>query len=82
MIRVVFYTGFPVPVWRAVLAIGALWLLQRRAFRTAAEAPAVVCAGLLASPFVLDYDLTLVAIPLVWLLGEGRRAGSCRLKRR
>jgi alpha-1,2-mannosyltransferase len=59
----------------ALCAIGALWLLQWRAFRTAAEAPAVVCAGLLASPFVLDYDLTLGAIPLVWLLGEGRRAG-------
>jgi alpha-1,2-mannosyltransferase len=59
----------------ALCAIGALWLLQRRAFRTAAEAPAVVCAGLLASPFVLDYDLTLGAIPLVWLLGEGRRDG-------
>lgn len=24
---------------------------------------------------MLDYDLTLVAIPLVWLLGEGRRDG-------
>lgn len=59
----------------ALFAIGALWLLQRLAFRTSAEAPAVVCAGLLASPFVLDYDLTLVAIPLVWLLGEGRRDG-------
>jgi glycosyl transferase family 87 len=59
----------------ALCAIGALWLLQGRAFRTAAEAPAVVCAGLLASPFVLDYDLTLVAIPLVWLLCEGRRNG-------
>ncbi len=54
-------------------AVAAILLLQRRAFRTAAEAPAVVCAGLLASPFVLDYDLTLLAIPLVWLLGEGRR---------
>ena len=56
-------------------AITALWLLQRRAFRTAGEAPAVVCAGLLASPYVLDYDLTLLAIPLVWLLGEGLRSG-------
>jgi alpha-1,2-mannosyltransferase len=49
--------------------------MQRRAFRAAAEAPAVVCAGLLASPFVLDYDLTLLAFPLVWLLGEGSRSG-------
>ena len=49
--------------------------MQRCAFRTAPERPAIVCAGLLASPFLLDYDLTLLAIPLVWLLGEGERAG-------
>ena len=59
----------------ALSAVAALWLMQRRAFRTAAEGPAVVCAGLVASPFVLDYDLTLLAIPLVWLLGEGVRTG-------
>ncbi len=58
----------------ALSAVAAVLFLQRRAFRTAAEAPAVVCAGLLASPFVLDYDLTLLAIPLVWLFGEGRRS--------
>jgi alpha-1,2-mannosyltransferase len=58
----------------ALSAVAAVLFLQRGAFRTAAEAPAVVCAGLLASPFVLDYDLTLLAIPLVWLLGEGRRS--------
>jgi hypothetical protein len=58
----------------ALSAVAAVFLLQRRAFRTAAEAPAVVCAGLLASPFALDYDLTLLAIPLVWLLGEGGRS--------
>jgi alpha-1,2-mannosyltransferase len=58
----------------ALSAVAAVWFLQRRAFRSAAEAPTVVCAGLLASPFVLDYDLTLLAIPLVWLLGEGRRS--------
>ena len=49
--------------------------VARRALRSAGEAPAVVCAGLLASPFLLDYDLTLMAIPLVWLLGQGLRAG-------
>lgn len=58
----------------ALSAVATVFLLQRRAFRTAAEAPAVVCAGLLASPFVLDYDLTLLAVPLVWLLAEGRRS--------
>ena len=66
--------------WGAQILTGlcvaaALWMMQRRAFRTAAEGPAIACAGLLASPFVLDYDLTLLAIPLVWLLGKGQRAG-------
>ena len=49
--------------------------MQRRAFRAPAEGAAIVCAGLLASPFVLDYDLTLIAIPLLWLLREGLRTG-------
>jgi hypothetical protein len=59
----------------ALCVVAALFWLQGRAFRTAAEAPAVVCAGLLMSPFLLDYDLTLLAVPLVWLLGQGRRSG-------
>ena len=66
----------------ALCVVSALLRLEWRAFRTPAEAPAVVCAGLLASPFLLDYDLTLLAIPLVWLLGEGARRAFCRLKRR
>ena len=59
----------------ALCVVAALWRLERRAFRAPAEAAAIVCAGLLASPFLLDYDLTLIAIPLVWLLGEGLRTG-------
>ncbi len=59
----------------AICVVAALWVLQQRALRSVGEAPAVVCAGLLASPFLLDYDLTLMAIPLVWLLGQGLRAG-------
>jgi alpha-1,2-mannosyltransferase len=66
--------------WGAQIAatlcvVGVLWRLERRSFRAPAEAAAIVCAGLLASPFLLDYDLTLIAIPLAWLLGEGRREG-------
>ena len=59
----------------ALCAVASLWLLQQRAFRTPAEAAAIVCAGLLASPFLLDYDLTLLAIPLAWLMSEARRGG-------
>ena len=59
----------------AFCVVGVLWRLERLAFRAPAEGAAIVCAGLLASPFLLDYDLTLIAIPLAWLLGEGRRGG-------
>jgi alpha-1,2-mannosyltransferase len=59
----------------ALGALAALLYLQRRAFRSSAEAAAVVCVGLLATPFLLDYDLTLMAIPLAWLLREGLRGG-------
>ena len=59
----------------ALSAVATLSWLERRAFRARAEAAAIVCAGLLASPFLLDYDLTLIAIPLVWLFGEGLRTG-------
>ncbi|MBP0651411.1 hypothetical protein J8J40_30565, partial [Mycobacterium tuberculosis] len=29
----------------------------------------------LVSPFLLDYDLTLTALPLAWLVARGARAG-------
>ena len=52
-----------------------LILLQRRAFRSPAEGPAMAAAALLASPFLLDYDLLLLAIPLAWMAREGVRTG-------
>ena len=35
----------------------------------------MVAAALFASPFLLDYDLTLLAIPLAWSAREASRAG-------
>jgi hypothetical protein len=35
----------------------------------------MVAAAPLASPFLLDYDLTLLAIPLAWSLREASPAG-------
>ena len=61
---------------QAAATIGAalaLIALNRR--RGAAEGPAMVAAALIASPFLLDYDLTLLAIPLAWLMREGLRSG-------
>jgi alpha-1,2-mannosyltransferase len=52
----------------AALAVcAALVRLQRRSFRSDAEGPAMVAAALLASPFLLDYDLVLLAVPLAWI---------------
>jgi len=60
----------------ATLAVcWALIELQRRWFRSRAEGPAMIAAALLASPFLLDYDLVLLAVPLAWLAREGCRAG-------
>lgn len=56
------------------VAAGLVWL-QRRAPRGAAEGPAMIVAALLASPFLLDYDLVILAAPLAWMLREGVRRG-------
>jgi alpha-1,2-mannosyltransferase len=56
------------------VAAGLVWL-HRRAPRSAAEGPAMIVAALLASPFLLDYDLVILAAPLAWLLREAMRTG-------
>ncbi len=73
--------NLPVPAAyaaQAVLTLGAaiaLVALIRRRPGGEAEGPALVCAAALASPFLLDYDLTLLAIPLAWMFAQGRRTG-------
>jgi alpha-1,2-mannosyltransferase len=58
----------------ALAAAGLLWL-HRRAPRGGAEGPAMIVAALLASPFLLDYDLVILAAPLAWMLHEGSKKG-------
>lgn len=58
----------------ALAASGLVWL-RRRAPNGGAEGPAMIVAALLASPFLLDYDLIILAAPLAWLLREGVRGG-------
>ena len=59
----------------ALAAAAALIWLQRRDFRGSSEGPALVAATLLASPFLLDYDLTLLGFPLAYLAREGLARG-------
>lgn len=60
----------------ATAALGALvWVLRKAPSGDGADGAATVCAGLLATPFLLDYDLMLLAIPMAWLTREGVRTG-------
>lgn len=70
-------------------ASGAAWVLQAIAVLVALAAlfalrrhgsgphngAALCCASLLATPFVLDYDLTLLAVPLAWIYAQAQRTG-------
>jgi len=49
--------------------------VARRRPGARAEGAVMIAGALLVSPFLLDYDLLLLAIPLAWLFAEGRRQG-------
>jgi hypothetical protein len=67
--------AYAVQVVTALAGAAALVAMQRKAPRAPAEGPALVAASLLASPFLLDYDLILLAIPLAWLTAQGLKTG-------
>lgn len=58
----------------AAAAAGLVWL-QRRAPGSAAFGPAMIVAALIVSPFLLDYDLVILAAPMAWLVSEAARTG-------
>lgn len=55
----------------AVLVLKASW---RRSWTTALAALTLAGAPL-ATPYVLDYDMAILAFPMLWLMGEGLRSG-------
>lgn len=57
------------------VAAAAAVALAARAGSIRGAAATCACAAPLMSPFFLDYDLTVVALPLAWLSGEGLRRG-------
>ena len=73
--------GAPVSIAYAAQAVVSLvvaLLLARSAWgcRWSPALSALLLTGaLLATPFALDYDLVLLAFPLLWLTGEGLRGG-------
>lgn len=56
------------------LAVGALWIV-RRCGSGPANGAALVCATPLTTPYLLDYDLTMLAVPLAWLFARAMREG-------
>ncbi len=59
----------------ALMIAGALAIAARRS-RDALACGALMCAGAaLVTPFILRYDLVLLAIPLMWLARDAQRAG-------
>jgi hypothetical protein len=73
--------GGPVALAYAVqaLVVVAVMSILVRVVRSRPDARAegalIVLASTLASPFLLDYDLALLAVPLAWLAGEGLKTG-------
>jgi hypothetical protein len=55
--------------------IAALALVARSGAGNRAQGAAMAAGALVSTPFLLDYDLTLAAVPLSWLFLEARRTG-------
>jgi hypothetical protein len=60
----------------ALAAASVLVQVMRRRGDTLAQGATLATASLLASPFLLDYDLMLLALPLAWLVREQARDGA------
>lgn len=56
----------------AALACAAVW---RWTPHHGLKSAALVTAALLVTPFLLDYDLTLLALPIVWMARDGAERG-------
>jgi alpha-1,2-mannosyltransferase len=63
---------------QGVTALAALWITfstWRRPHDPELKSAVLVTTGALAAPFILDYDLVLLALPMAWLGGRGLRSG-------
>ncbi len=68
--------------WQVVSAALALVMCVRARRGSAGSAVAMmVAAGLLITPYLFDYDLACLAIPLAWLLQQGVRTQFRRFER-
>ena len=59
------------------VAMAVLWS-WRRPVSIPLKGAILTTASLMATPYILDYDLLLLALPIAWLAAEGLRAGFWR----
>ncbi|MFV0281778.1 MAG: glycosyltransferase family 87 protein [Rhodoblastus sp.] len=59
----------------ALPVIGVLLFLARKSLDGVATGALIAAAATLTSPYFLDYDLALLAIPLAWAAAQGVRTG-------
>ncbi|NMJ42651.1 DUF2029 domain-containing protein [Roseomonas sp. JC162] len=59
----------------AAAVLAAAIVAARRHLGGRAELAVIAAGAPLATPFVLVYDLVVLLVPMVWLLGEARRSG-------
>jgi hypothetical protein len=69
------YLGYAVQALAAVAALAALWRGAAKGVDGLALGATTVTVTGFVSPFLLDYDLTIMALPLALLFVEGRRTG-------
>jgi hypothetical protein len=72
--------GAPDAAWavQAVVSLASLGVLAAVAWRRpggVAEMATLAAAACLATPFLLDYDLMLLAVPLAWVAATADRSG-------
>lgn len=63
---------------QAAISLGVAGVLAQSAWKSAWSpglAALTLTGALLVTPFVLDYDMVLLAFPLLWLTGQGLRDG-------
>jgi alpha-1,2-mannosyltransferase len=61
-------------VFAALAAAATVWI-WRKPVDMALKGAALATATLMATPYVLDYDLVVLALPIAWLAAQGLRAG-------
>ena len=59
----------------SLIAVVAVIRISRRTAKFELHAAALATGTLLATPYIVDYDLVALALPIAWIAIEGRRSG-------